>query len=182
MFLPSAGEPLALLDNTLRYASELRWGGALTVYVLDDSARLEVRELAERYGLQYVVRPNPGELKKAGNLTHALSISDGEFIAVIDADFAVRPEFLYETMPYFAEPTVGIVQTAQFFEVGRTARPTSSGTRAPCRRSSSATSSPPGTATRPRSARAPTWSTGVRRWSPRAVSRRSRSVRTCTRA
>ena len=122
VFLPSAGEPLALLDNTLRYASELRWGGALTVYVLDDSARLEVRELAERYGLRYVVRPHPGELKKAGNLTHALSISDGEFIAVIDADFAVRPEFLYETMPYFADTTVGIVQTAQFYEVGRTAR------------------------------------------------------------
>ena len=27
VFLPSAGEPLALLDNTLRHASELRWGG-----------------------------------------------------------------------------------------------------------------------------------------------------------
>jgi cellulose synthase (UDP-forming) len=118
VFLPSAGEPLALLDNTLRHASALRWGGNKTVYVLDDSARPEVRDLAGRYGLQYVVRPDPGELKKAGNLTHALSISHGEFIAVIDADFAVRPEFLYETMPYFADPTVGIVQTAQFYEVG----------------------------------------------------------------
>lgn len=122
VFLPSAGEPLALLDNTLRHASELRWGGRLTVYVLDDSARPEVRDLADRYGLRYVVRPDPARMKKAGNLTHALSISDGEFIAVIDADFAVRPEFLYETMPYFAEATVGIVQTAQFYEVGRAAR------------------------------------------------------------
>ena len=43
-------------------------------------------------------------MKKAGNLTHALSISSGDFIAVIDADFAVRPEFLYETMPYFSDP------------------------------------------------------------------------------
>jgi cellulose synthase (UDP-forming) len=29
----------------------------------------------------------------------------------------VRPEFLYETMPYFSDPQVGIVQTAQFFDV-----------------------------------------------------------------
>ena len=56
-------------------------------------------------------------MKKAGNLTHALSISAGDYIAVIDADFAVRPEFLYETMPYFADPKVGIVQTAQYYDV-----------------------------------------------------------------
>ena len=56
-------------------------------------------------------------MKKAGNLIHALGISAGDFIAVIDADFAVRPEFLYETMPYFSDPKVGIVQTAQYFDV-----------------------------------------------------------------
>jgi cellulose synthase (UDP-forming) len=56
-------------------------------------------------------------MKKAGNLTHALGISAGDFIAVIDADFAVRQEFLYETMPYFSDPKVGIVQTAQYFDV-----------------------------------------------------------------
>jgi cellulose synthase (UDP-forming) len=118
VFLPSAGEPLALLDNTMRHARALRWGGEKTVYVLDDSARAEVRELADRHGLRYVVRPHPGELKKAGNLTHALGISAGDFIVVLDADFAARPEFLYETMPYFADPAVGIVQTAQFYDVG----------------------------------------------------------------
>ena len=71
--------------------------------MLDDSARENVRDLADEYGFRYIVRPNPGEMKKAGNLTHALGISAGDFIAVIDADFAVRPEFLYETMPYFAD-------------------------------------------------------------------------------
>src|SRR5207344_2298579 len=44
-------------------------------------------------------------------------VTTGGFIAVIDADFAVRPEFLQETMPYFSDPKVGIVQTAQFFDV-----------------------------------------------------------------
>jgi cellulose synthase (UDP-forming) len=117
VFLPSCGEPLAVLDNTFRYVSKMSWGGLKTVYALDDSVREEVRQLSEQYSFRYVVRPNPGEMKKAGNLTHALAISSGDFIAVIDADFAVRQEFLYETMPYFADPKVGIVQTAQFFDV-----------------------------------------------------------------
>jgi len=117
VFLPSCGEPLAVLDNTLRHVSLLTWNGPKTVYVLDDSVRDGVRDLADKYGFQYIVRPNPGEMKKAGNLTHALGISAGEFIAVIDADFAARPEFLYETMPYFADQSVGIVQTAQYYDV-----------------------------------------------------------------
>jgi cellulose synthase (UDP-forming) len=117
VFLPSCGEPLPVLDNTFRHVSAMNWGETKTVYALDDSAREEVRDLAQLYGFRYVVRPNPGELKKAGNLTHALGISTGDFIAVIDADFAVRPEFLYETVPYFSDPKIGIVQTAQYFDV-----------------------------------------------------------------
>jgi cellulose synthase (UDP-forming) len=117
VFLPSCGEPLAVLNNTFLYASKLKWQGLKTVYVLDDSAREEVRDLADLYEFRYIVRPNPGEMKKAGNLAHALGISTGDYIAVIDADFAVRQEFLYETMPYFCDPKMGIVQTAQYFDV-----------------------------------------------------------------
>ena len=116
VFLPSCGEPAELLDNTMRCASAMRWQGPKTVYVLDDSAREEVRELAAHYGFRYVVRANRGEMRKAGNLINAFGLSDGEFIVVLDADFAVRPDFLYETMPYTADPKVGIVQTAQFFD------------------------------------------------------------------
>ena len=76
-----------------------------------------MHDLADLYNFRYIVRPNPGEMKKAGNLTYALGISSGDFIAVIDADFAVRQEFLYETMPYFSDPKIGIVQTAQYFDV-----------------------------------------------------------------
>jgi len=117
VFLPSCGEPLGVLNNTFHYVSRMTWRGVKTVYVLDDSAREKVRDLADRYDFRYIVRPNPGELKKAGNLLHAFDLSAGDFIAVIDADFAVRREFLYETMPYFSDPKVGIVQTAQYFDV-----------------------------------------------------------------
>lgn len=117
VFLPSCGEPLAVLNNTFQYVNDMRWRGTKTVYVLDDSVRGKVRDLADLYGFEYIVRPNPRVMKKAGNLTYALGISSGQFIAVVDADFAVRSEFLYETMPYFSNPEIGIVQTAQFFDV-----------------------------------------------------------------
>jgi cellulose synthase (UDP-forming) len=117
VFLPSCGEPLAVLDNTLSHVSMMTWGGPKTVYVLDDSVRESVCDLADQYGFRYIVRPNPGEMKKAGNLTHALGVSTGDYIAVIDADFAVRSEFLYEIMPYFSDTKVGIVQTAQYYDV-----------------------------------------------------------------
>jgi len=117
VFLPSCGESLAVLNNTFSYVSQLKWRGTKIVYVLDDSAREQVRDLADIYSFEYVVRPNPGHMKKAGNLLHALGISNGDFIAVIDADFAVRQDFLQETMPYFSDPKIGIVQTAQCFDV-----------------------------------------------------------------
>ena len=117
VFLPTCGEPAEVLENTFSHVSKIAWNGERTVYVLDDSARDLVRDLADGYGFRYVVRPDPGWMKKAGNLVHALSVSDGDFIAVFDADFATRPEFLYETMPYFEDPAVGIVQTAQYFDV-----------------------------------------------------------------
>lgn len=117
VFLPCCGEPVELLDNTFRCVREMRWHAGKTVYVLDDAASEAVRTLAARYGYRYIVRANRGELRKAGNLIHAFGLSGGQFIVVLDADFAVRPDFLYETMPYMADPKVGVVQTAQFFDI-----------------------------------------------------------------
>ncbi len=48
---------------------------------------------------------------KAGALQEGLQDARGEFIAIFDADFVPRPSFLRETMPHFADPSVGLVQT-----------------------------------------------------------------------
>ena len=47
VFLPSCGEPLAVLNNTFQYVSKMDWSGLKTVYVLDDSAREKVHDLAD---------------------------------------------------------------------------------------------------------------------------------------
>jgi cellulose synthase (UDP-forming) len=44
-------------------------------------------------------------------------MTDGEFIVVYDADFAPRADFLWQTVPYMAAEDVGVVQTAQYFDV-----------------------------------------------------------------
>ncbi|NNF22647.1 MAG: glycosyltransferase [Saprospiraceae bacterium] len=48
---------------------------------------------------------------KAGALRDGMKYAKGEFIAIFDADFLPNPEFLLETIPYFSNPKVGVVQT-----------------------------------------------------------------------
>ncbi len=116
VFLPTAGEPLEVLENTYRFVSRLDWPAAVTVWVFDDADREEVRGLAESRSFEYRVRPNRGHLKKAGNLRFGYEQSSSEFIVVFDADFAPRHDFLRELMPYFLDESTGIVQSPQFFD------------------------------------------------------------------
>ncbi|WP_417858147.1 cellulose synthase family protein [Xanthomarina gelatinilytica] len=48
---------------------------------------------------------------KAGALKEGLKVAKGEFIAIFDADFLPRPNWLKETIPYFKDENIGVVQT-----------------------------------------------------------------------
>ena len=117
IFLPICGEPLELLHNTWTYVDELlrAYPGNAIAFVLDDKADPGARELAHDFGFVYQLRENPGWMKKAGNLRYAFERTHGEFFVIFDADFVPRPDFLAETLPYFGDPGIGIVQTPQFF-------------------------------------------------------------------
>jgi Glycosyltransferase like family 2 len=117
IFLPICGEPLELLHNTWRYVHELlrAYPGDAVVFVLDDKADPRARQLACDFGFVYRVRENRGWMKKAGNLRYAFERTRGEFFVILDADFVPRWDFLAETLPYFDDATIGIVQTPQFF-------------------------------------------------------------------
>jgi cellulose synthase (UDP-forming) len=120
VFLPTCGEPTELLRNSWTHVAALRtaYRGRLTPYVLDDGGRPELKSLAKRFGFAYAARPDRGWYKKSGNLKYGYGLSDSEFILLLDADFAPRPDLLEETLPYFdAYPDVGIVQTPQYFHV-----------------------------------------------------------------
>jgi len=120
VFLPVCGEPLEVLRNAWSHVAVLRnhYQGQVTPYVLDDSASPAIKAMARRFGFAYATRPNRGWFKKSGNLLYGFGISESEYILLLDADFAPRPDLLDETLPYMEMmPNVGIVQTPQFFHV-----------------------------------------------------------------
>lgn len=117
VYIPTCGEDFDVLDNTFRYAAAIEYPNK-TVYVLDDSARAGVQRLAHNHGCRYMTRPDRPANKKAGNLRHAFPRTNGEFIVILDADFAPRPDFIRETLPYMlSNPKIAIVQTPQYFDV-----------------------------------------------------------------
>jgi cellulose synthase (UDP-forming) len=120
VFLPVCGEPVEVLRNTWAHVAMLNrsYKGPVSVYVLDDSASPELKVMARAFGFGYATRPDRGLFKKSGNLLYGFNISQGEFILLLDADFAPRHDLLDETLPYMAAfPDVGIVQTPQFFHI-----------------------------------------------------------------
>src|SRR6266566_3662126 len=91
----------------------------LRVWVLDDGRRPWLEALCEQKGAFYLTRPDNAHAK-AGNINHALAVlrddpDPPEFVAIFDADFVARRDFLWRTIPLFHEPGVGLVQTPQHF-------------------------------------------------------------------
>lgn len=90
----------------------------LQIQVLDDStdetARLsnDLVEDYRRHGLniQWMHRSNRSGFK-AGALEEGLRTATGELIAIFDADFVPRPDWLKQTVPLFRDERLGCLQT-----------------------------------------------------------------------
>ena len=114
VLLPSCGEPLAVVERSLRSCLALDYP-RFTVWLLDDAARSELQQLAERLGCRYLQRKG-GRHAKAGNLNHALPHLQGELIAVFDADVVPQQIFLRRTVPAVLEDQrTALVQTPQSY-------------------------------------------------------------------
>jgi cellulose synthase/poly-beta-1,6-N-acetylglucosamine synthase-like glycosyltransferase len=117
IYLPICGEPIEVLRNTWAAVFELiaAYPGVAQAYVLDDGPSDQARSVSESFGFCYVRRPDMRAFKKSGNLRYAFARTSGEFLVILDADFAPRSDFLAETLPYMDDPAIAIVQTPQFF-------------------------------------------------------------------
>ncbi len=89
----------------------------LQIQVLDDSTDGTCQIVKERVaywsGLGkdiYTVHRTQRTGYKAGALGEGLRQATGEFIAVFDADFFPKPDFLKQTIVYFNRPDIGLVQ------------------------------------------------------------------------
>ncbi|HEV3343560.1 MAG TPA: glycosyltransferase [Pirellulales bacterium] len=89
----------------------------LQVQVLDDSTddsadvarRCCDRMVAAGQPVEYLHRSSR-EGFKSGALAAGLKTASGELIAMFDADFLPAPDFLRQTIHYFTDPSVGVVQ------------------------------------------------------------------------
>jgi cellulose synthase (UDP-forming) len=117
VLIPTYDEPLAVLEPTVRAATELR-GARLVVSVLDDGCRPEVEAMATRLGARYVGREER-EGAKAGNINSALLSTGSPFVAVFDCDHVPRPDFLERTLEPIADEKVAFVQTPQYYANSR---------------------------------------------------------------
>lgn len=88
------------------------------IHILDDSTDetvditlKKVKEYqAKGFNIAQITRKKRQGFK-AGALRDAMKYAKGEFIAIFDADFLPRPNFLRQTIPYFKDPQIGVVQT-----------------------------------------------------------------------
>ena len=104
-----------LLDNIalLEYPRE-----KLEIQVLDDSTDESVVSTANHIkklqqqgiDIHHITRTNRKGFK-AGALKEGLEIARGDFIAIFDADFLPQKDWLLQTVPYFKNSSIGVVQT-----------------------------------------------------------------------
>jgi len=90
----------------------------LEIQLLDDStdetvevSAAKVQALREQgFDVRHIHRTDRSGYK-AGALKEGMEVARGDFLAVFDADFVPKPDFLRATVDYFTDPKVGFVQT-----------------------------------------------------------------------
>ncbi|MFD1615610.1 cellulose synthase family protein [Gelatiniphilus marinus] len=90
----------------------------LEIQVLDDSTdetvettKNQIDKLkAKGLDIQHITRTNRQGFK-AGALKEGLKTAKGDFIAIFDADFLPKKDWLKRTVPYFKDNNIGVVQT-----------------------------------------------------------------------
>lgn len=113
VYIPTYNEPLQVLEKTITGALCLDYPN-FKLWVLDDGRRSWLKDYCDAKGVGYLTRRDNSHAK-AGNINHALTMTDAEFVAVFDADFIPQSNFLIRTLGFFEDPKIGIVQVPHAF-------------------------------------------------------------------
>jgi cellulose synthase/poly-beta-1,6-N-acetylglucosamine synthase-like glycosyltransferase/exo-beta-1,3-glucanase (GH17 family) len=118
--VPAHMEPPEMLKATLDAIAGLDYPNFECVVVINNTPdpaywrpiEDHCRELGERF--KFVnVEGLAGFKAGALRLALARSAPDAEIVGVVDADYAVRPNWLRDLVPVFADPKVGLIQAPQ---------------------------------------------------------------------
>ncbi|MCF3637852.1 UDP-forming cellulose synthase catalytic subunit, partial [Komagataeibacter intermedius] len=116
VFVPSYNEELSLVRSTVLGALDLDWpADRLNVYILDDGRRKAFHDFAVAAGAGYIIRAENNHAK-AGNLNHALAVTDSPFAVIFDCDHVPTRGFLRRTIGWMmADPRLALLQTPHHF-------------------------------------------------------------------
>ncbi|WP_458096940.1 UDP-forming cellulose synthase catalytic subunit [Roseomonas sp. WA12] len=133
VFIPTYNEPLDVVKPTIFAALAMDWPRhKMNVVLLDDGRRENFRAFCEQVGCGYMIRPdNKGA--KAGNINHALSRTDAEYVLIFDCDHVATRAFLQMTMGWLVRDAgLAMIQTPHhFYSPDPFERNLASGTRVP---------------------------------------------------
>ncbi|CAH2599764.1 Cellulose synthase catalytic subunit [UDP-forming] / Cyclic di-GMP-binding domain [Rhodovastum atsumiense] len=116
VYIPTYNEDLSVVRATVLAAMNMDWPREkMQVWILDDGRRRDFRDFAEECGCGYIIRPDNSHAK-AGNLNHAMRLTDGAFIAIFDCDHVPTRAFLQLTMGWMLrDPGLALIQTPHYF-------------------------------------------------------------------
>ncbi|MBE9041111.1 glycosyltransferase, partial [Oscillatoriales cyanobacterium LEGE 11467] len=113
IFIPTYDEPAVILRRTIIGCQAIHYDRK-SIYILDDTRRSEIADLAKELGCEYITRSD-NRHAKAGNLNHAIAKTNGDLIIIFDADFIPTQNFIERTAGFFQDRGVGLIQTHQCF-------------------------------------------------------------------
>ena len=113
ILIPTYNEPDFIVKRTIMGCQAINYERK-QVYVLDDTKRQSIKQLAAELGCNYITRAD-NSYAKAGNLNNALRQTSGELVVVFDADFVPTKNFLERTVGFFQKDKIALVQTPQSF-------------------------------------------------------------------
>ena len=122
IYIPTYNEDVDIVRKTVIGALNIDYPtDKKTVYVLDDGRaekyqkrRLALRTMCQDLGCEMLTREN-NEHAKAGNINTALKRTDGQLVLILDCDHIPVRGFLQETLGFFFDKKVALVQTPHWF-------------------------------------------------------------------
>ncbi len=120
VFIATYNEPVELLRKTINGCKNMDYNDKekVHIYICDDGNRTEMKQLADKMGVGYITRDIRKDMK-AGNLNHALSVTNSPLVVTFDADMIPLHNFLIDNIPFFYmeknDVEVGFIQTPQTF-------------------------------------------------------------------
>lgn len=120
IYIPTYNEDVEIVRKTALAALAITYpAGKKEVYVLDDGRKFPERreklwQMCQEVGCELMVRDN-NDHAKAGNINSALPRTPGDLVLILDCDHIPTRNILQETVGFFLNPKVSLVQTPHWF-------------------------------------------------------------------